>query len=149
MATAADEELVNRVTTAVEREAPDGWRRIVLSMWATVAVTQTEFAVTMADGSRPDISPRSPDTELAELRSAMYVPDRGTWFSARFELNVGREPEARFNFDDDPQWFPDVPSWVFSRDLAAFPRADEHIPDWLRQRLDEAGQMMVPPEANQ
>ena len=133
---ATENERINRVLAAMRREAPPGWKRIVLTVWATAALVQTEFAVTMADGSTPDISPQAPEAELAGLRSEMYVPDRGTWFSARFVLSAEHEPAVLFNYDDDPQWFPDIPSWIFARDLAAFPRTAEHIPGWLRERLD-------------
>ncbi|MGW6442234.1 hypothetical protein [Lentzea sp. NPDC055074] len=133
---ASEDERIARVLAALRREVPPGWRRIVFTVWATVALVQTEFAVTMVDGSTPDMSLRAPEADLAELRSEMYVPQRGTWFSARFVLTGENEPEVRFNYDDDPQWFPDIPSWIFARDLATFPRADEHVPGWLRERLD-------------
>lgn len=137
---ATTDDAIQAIFARLTQEAPEGWRRIVFSVWALVAVVQTEFAVTMADGSTPDISPRSMEDEISALRKEMYEQDRGTWFSARFVLTSGGQPEVSFNLDEDPAWVPDVPPWVFAHDLAAFPRSEEHVPGWLRQRIDEAGQ---------
>jgi hypothetical protein len=52
----------------------------------------------------------------------------------------GLPPETTFNFDEDPRWWPYVPPTVFSRDLEAFPRTEEHIPEWLRAALVEAAE---------
>ncbi|MFF5987661.1 hypothetical protein [Prauserella flavalba] len=138
------DDAIRRILARIEQEAPEGWRRIVFSVWALAAVVQTEFAVTMADGSTPDVSPRSLEGEISALREEMYEPDRGTWFSARFVLTAGGRPEVSFNLDEDPAWVPDVPPWVFAHDLTVFPRSEEHVPGWLRQRIDEAGQDIAP-----
>ncbi|MEU7787308.1 TNT domain-containing protein [Amycolatopsis sp. NPDC049159] len=71
---------------------------------------------------------------FAQLREGMYAEDRGTWLQARFTLN----PDGTFDFDfardDDPVWTEPPAATDYPDELAAFPRADEHIPDWWRLR---------------
>jgi hypothetical protein len=141
---ASPDELVPAVFDAVERALPPNWRRATFRVWATVVAYQTELTVVLADGSSPEAGPPAVTDVLAALREAMYRPGRGTWFSAVFVLRAGEEPEATFNHDQDPRWFPALPSAAFARDLAVFPRADERIPGWLRTALAEAAAMAPP-----
>jgi len=110
----------------------------VLTVSATVLAYDFAATVRLADGRNGDIElPAEVTRGFQELRELMYEPDRGTWFSARLILRAGAAPEFSFNFDEDPQWWPALPPTAFCRDLEAFPRADEHIPAWLRQVLAE------------
>ncbi|WP_199433276.1 hypothetical protein [Qaidamihabitans albus] len=143
---ASPEQLTQDVCDALAAAAPRGWRRVRLRVWGSVVTYQLEATVAMADGSSPVLELPPLTGTLAELRARMYRPGRGTWFSARFELRSGEPPEADFDYDGDPQWWPEVPPSLFARDLEIFPRADEHVPAWLRARLDEAarGERPVP-----
>lgn len=85
--------------------------------------------------------------ELRALRDEMYEPERGTWLSALFVLNRGSEPEVSFNYDDDPQWSPALHPMMFVCDLEAYPRADEHIPQWLRAVLNHGLELQREHEA--
>jgi hypothetical protein len=135
------DELIRALCDAAETAAPPGWRKIVVKVWGSVLAYQVEMTVTLADGTSPPVPPPAVTGLLTELRAQMYVPGRGTWFSARFELRAGEPPEAGFNLDQDPAWWPELPPVVFSRDLEAFPRTADHIPGWLRTALDAAAAM--------
>ncbi|WP_410660875.1 hypothetical protein [Amycolatopsis sp. lyj-112] len=139
------DQLIQAVCDTAERSAPAGWRRIVLRVWASVVVQQVELTVVLADGSSPATQPPEVTDLISELRMAMYLPARGTWLSAWFELRAGEPPEAGFNLDQDPAWFPELPPIAFARDLDVFPRSDEHIPVWLRQTLADAEAMAPRP----
>ncbi|VVJ15514.1 Uncharacterised protein [Amycolatopsis camponoti] len=143
---ASPDELIPQIFDAVERVLPPKWRHATFRVWATVVAYQTELTVVMTDGSSPEVAPPAVTNLLAALREAMYQPGRGTWFSAAFLLRAGEEPEATFNYDQDPRWFPELPPVAFARDLAAFPRADEWIPEWLRRVLADAAAMVPAPE---
>ncbi|GMA30168.1 glycohydrolase toxin TNT-related protein [Litorihabitans aurantiacus] len=88
---------------------------------------------------------------LAELRSRDAAPGTGTWLSAHLALTPDttgephlvveharrpywNTPQTRMLIDDGApvpdQPFPSDEQWV--ADLATFPRAPEHVPDWLR-----------------
>ncbi len=139
MAERDPEHLVQAVCDALVAAAPPGWHRVELKVLASVAMYQLELLVVMADGKTATVETPGLAGIVAELRSGMYEPGRGTWFSARFQVRAGEPPEAGFNYDQDPAWWPPVPPEQFARDLRAFPRTDEHIPDWLRNVLELAG----------
>lgn len=40
------------------------------------------------------------------------------------------------NTNDAPRWANEVPTEAWQADLDSFPRTDEHIPDWLKMRLE-------------
>lgn len=49
---------------------------------------------------------------------------------------AGHSPKfhVEYNYNEKPHiLFPTA--WVYTNDLKYFPRDDEHIPDWLRQKL--------------
>src|SRR5207237_7692753 len=136
---AKTDQLVEALCERLVSAAPAGWTRISLGIWASVLAYQFEATVTMADGSTSEIEIPGDLTQVAaDLRAHMYEPGRGTWFSARCAVRRGHGPEATFNFDENPNWWPYVPPTVFSRDLEAFPRNEEHIPAWLQEVLAEA-----------
>jgi hypothetical protein len=123
---------------ALVAAAPPGWSEIVLTVSATVLAYDFAATVRLADGRNGDIElPDAVKRGFQDLRELMYDPERGTWFSARLTLRAGAAPEYSFNYDDDPKWWPPLAPTAFCRDLAAFPRADEHIPAWLREVLAE------------
>ncbi|WP_410608982.1 TNT domain-containing protein [Amycolatopsis sp. lyj-109] len=76
--------------------------------------------------------------ELADiftaLRAGMYTEGRGTWLQARFALNADGSFDFDFALDDDPVWTDPPEPAAYPEELATFPRADEHIPDWWRLR---------------
>jgi hypothetical protein len=132
------EELTQRLGRAVLQVAPAGWRRIDLRILMLSGVADLKLAVIMPDGSSPAVDPPRECTPIAgELRSMMYRTDEGTWFGMRFMMDPPSAYWISFNGDFDPLWDPPVPPEAWAQDLAAFPRANEHIPGWLRGRLDE------------
>jgi hypothetical protein len=136
------------VLTAISEAVPEGWRRIIVRLWGSIAAYQTEISVTMADGSTPSVELPPLTMQLAKLRRSMYELDRGTWLSARIDWTIRQEPRISFNYDDDPSWWPDLPAIVFAQDLNAYPRSDEHVPTWLRQKLAEAVDSEGPPDVS-
>ncbi|MFC4003899.1 hypothetical protein ACFS2C_14445 [Prauserella oleivorans] len=144
--------LIQRVCDALAASAPEDWRAIRLTVWASVLTYQFHTTATMADGSTVDVGTPPLAETLVELRRLMYQPGRGTWFSAWFLVRRDGEPEAGFNYDRDPAWWPEVPPTLFARDLESFPRAEEHIPGWLRVKLAEAADAereRFPPDAGE
>jgi hypothetical protein len=138
------EELTRGIATLLAQSAPSGWRRIDLRVMLTVAVSDAALSVAMQDGtSQPVEMPRDILGMAAELRSIMYRQDRGTWMSLRVMLDPPGSYYTSYNNDYDPRWEPDIPDEAYVQDLAAFPRAEENIPDWLRART---GRPPLPPE---
>lgn len=128
---------LERAATALAAEAPHGWTRIDVD--AKVCTMMHMFGVRVSsDGGGAPLSMRLPKVvgnDLVRSRQQMYEPGRGTWLSARLTVFPDGEHQVEFNFDEDPAWKPPLHPVAYARDLEAFPRDDEHVPDWLREQL--------------
>lgn len=118
---------------------PEGASKLVLDVpGATVSKSQYTMVAFYEDGS--EAYPESSfevSRAFRKLRSAMYHPGVGTWFSARFVVTAQAAIDAEYNYDDEPKWFADIVPFTYARDLERFPRDRAHIPDWLQRKLDE------------
>jgi hypothetical protein len=130
--------------------APEGWRRIDMTVRLTAAVEEIALAVVMPDGAAarmeppPDVSPL-----LFELRNKKYMRGRGTWLSLRLVIEPDGEYRVSYNFDLDPLWDPPLEADVWHQDFEAFPRDDEWIPAWYREGIKgETGGKRTPDEPN-
>ncbi|TDD64479.1 hypothetical protein, partial [Actinomadura rubrisoli] len=133
------DELTTGMAGLLAAAAPDGWRRIDLRALMTVAVSDLALTVVLQDGSTPAVElPRDVIDLAAELRSTMYRQSRGAWLSMRLMMEPPGAYYTSFNTDYDPLWDPDIPDEAYEQDLAAFPRDDQYVPDWLRTRLQRA-----------
>ncbi|XVQ10061.1 hypothetical protein ACQP1W_47365 [Spirillospora sp. CA-255316] len=132
------EQLTQRMGALLVQLAPPDWRRIDLKVLMTAGAADLRLTVIMKDGSSPAVEPVPELTRIgAELRSMMYRPGEGTWFGMRYMMDPPGAYWVSFNTDFDPLWDPPLPGDFFAQDLAVFPRADEHVPGWLRARLGQ------------
>ena len=132
------EELTQYLGRILLQVVPPGWRRIDLKILMLAGVVDLQLTVFMQDGSSPVADPPRELTLIAgELRSMMYRAGEGTWFGMRFMMDPPSAYWISFNGDFDPLWEPPVPPQAWAQDLAVFPRADEHVPGWLRARLEQ------------
>ncbi|XRQ10847.1 hypothetical protein ACN3XK_08115 [Actinomadura welshii] len=133
------DDLTKGVATLLAGAAPAGWKRIDMRALMTVAVSDIALTVVLADGSSPPMElPRDVIGMLGELRSRMYRPGEGTWLSMRLMMEPPGAYYTSFNNVYDPLWEPGLSAAEWAQDMAAFPRDDEHVPNWLRDRLQEA-----------
>ncbi|RKT57637.1 hypothetical protein [Saccharothrix australiensis] len=133
------DELLQRIGGLLLAAVPEDFRRVDLLVRMTVAVQDLALTVYRPDGSTPEVLPPEGLTAaFREMREVLYQPGRGTWFSCRCVVNAPARIDITYNFDHDPLFAPPVPATDFARDLAAFPRDDAFIPDWLRAELAEA-----------
>ncbi|KFZ79700.1 hypothetical protein ED92_20180 [Amycolatopsis sp. MJM2582] len=134
------QELTNAVGIALVDAAPEGWRRIDLMCLANIDVHDLSLTVLLADGSNPAVLiPDEVRQSLLRLREGMHEPDKGTWFSSRVIIDAPGTIYVKYNYDWDPLWNPSIATEGWARDLEAFPRDEAHIPDWLNEKLAEAG----------
>lgn len=131
-------ELLRAIERSLLDAAPEGWRRIdlgirLLSEWSDTLVT-----VLMPDGACTEIEiPEDLLPRALELRSMMYRPDEGTWFSMRLMLDPPGDAWVGFDHDFAPAWPVDMPEEIWEHDLTVYPRAEEHVPRWLRHLLPD------------
>jgi len=78
--------------------------------------------------------------EFAELRYGMYRPGRGTWLAALFTLEYPDRYSIVYNRDKEILLSQEINDLFFVQELLFYPRDEEHIPDWLRERVARAPQ---------
>ena len=76
---------------------------------------------------------------LPPLRSLMYKPGGGTWYSMVITITNEGKADFRFDYEHEPVWLSPVDPSIWAKDQAAFPRDYENQPEWLRERLAQAG----------
>jgi hypothetical protein len=131
-------QMIQDIGRVLLRMAPPGWRRIDLKVLMVSAGHDVALTMIMDDGTTSVVEPPAVIGEIAaELRARMYRPGEGTWFGMRYTLDPPSDFHVSYNFDFDPLWQPPIRADVFAEDVAAFPRDEEHIPGWLREKLVE------------
>lgn len=118
------------------RAAPDGWARLDFSFRSTYSVDTATFEMTGADGRTTRlVTPMAVLCALGDLRTEMYQPGVGAWFTANLEIHPPCRYTIEFDYDSEPVFVPPLVPATFVEDLAAFPRDEAHIPGWLRERV--------------
>ncbi|MEU0535639.1 TNT domain-containing protein [Amycolatopsis tolypomycina] len=123
------------ISNLVVLSAPPDWTQVMLTYRAIGGYTELPSMVRRAtDGGLVLWEPPQEVTELlAELRAAMYYPDRGTWFQAVAHVSPNSAIEYTYTWDDEPAWDGPRPVAEFARELAQFPRSGEALPGWLAE----------------
>ena len=140
----ADEQdaLVRELGLALLDVVPSDWTEIRFVASALVDITYPKLDVVRADGVEDWAHPPEQATRLlGDLRRGMYVPGRGTWYTATVVITPPGNHDVDFDYDAEPRFpFAVTPS-SFALDLEYFPRDDEAIPTWLGAKLAEAADM--------
>ncbi|MGW9447129.1 hypothetical protein [Bacillus mobilis] len=63
---------------------------------------------------------------------------KGTWFSVKYTIEGPSRYSVDFNYDEYPKFTFSPSPEDFVDGLEAFPRAEEFIPDWLREQIESA-----------
>lgn len=130
------QEIVRQIGLALASQVPPGWQQLRIEYRAAGRHVEADLLVTGPDG-RPQPAQPHPEAVrlLGVLRSGMYQPGRGTWLGAILVFDPARPPDVDFVRPDlAPPFRQQPPAVGFQDELRFFPRADEHIPDWLRER---------------
>ncbi|WP_328612503.1 ferredoxin [Amycolatopsis sp. NBC_00355] len=129
-------ELVRQIGAVLTGQVPPGWRQLRVEYRAAGRHIEADLLVTAPDGL-PRTLPPHPEAVrlLGVLRAGMYQPGHGTWLGAVLVFDPGRPPEADFGRPDlEPPFRHQPPPIGFQDELRFFPRAEERIPGWLRDR---------------
>lgn len=139
--------LESRISAALfEVVSVDGWKRVELRAAVCLNDYQLRVAAVMNDRSTyvPDVTAIDPDViqrigkALVELRQQFFQPGIGTWFSMRLCLDSPETYSTAYNFHHEPEWGQVPSAQEYLLDFEAFPRDPYNLPQWLRERLDEA-----------
>lgn len=82
-------------------------------------------------------TPAEATIALEDLRSASYRDGVGTWYTVVAQVDADGRFTAKYDYDHEPSWPHPIDPVTYVNDLEAFPRDEEHRPDWLKQRVAE------------
>ncbi|ATE56548.1 MULTISPECIES: hypothetical protein [Actinosynnema] len=129
------QQLVRQIGRAMLPALPPDWQRVRTEYRAAGRHIEVDMAFTGPDGQQRPVRPPIDVVQLfGRLRAGMYEQDRGTWLSAVYEIEAPSAFAVDFDAAEEPRWRNAPPMIGFQDELRTFPRADELIPDWLRQR---------------
>ena len=135
MAQAEQDQLTRQVGRALLATAPPGWTRIRAEYRSAGRHIEVDVFVTGPDGTEHPMRPPMEVVDgLGRMRQGMYRPGRGTWLSAVYTLEPPSSFTVDFEPDLEPRWRRVPPPIGFQDELRFFPRSDDNIPDWFRQR---------------
>ncbi|MCP3013075.1 antitoxin YezG family protein [Nocardiopsis dassonvillei] len=134
---AQQQKILKEAGTEILKEAPEGWERITYSRESVIDHSSSLSIIELASGeSVRKWPPVTVGTLFDDLRAGMYKDGKGTWFSLEYVITRPGKFKVRYNYDEDPHiLFPTA--WGFTNDLKYFPRDEEHIPEWLHEKLRE------------
>ncbi|WP_152486385.1 antitoxin YezG family protein [Nocardiopsis lucentensis] len=133
------QELLTEIGRDILKSAPENWHEIVYSVYAIATNIEEELIVHYPDGSQTPIHiPHGTSTNVGELRRGMYQEGKGTWFSMKYTIFRPGKFKSEFNYDNPPEFLFSPSNDNYAQELKHFPRGEEHIPEWLREKLREA-----------
>ncbi len=132
--------VLRQVGAALAAATLDEWSEIHFVYRAVVDITSGDFVVLRPDKSTLRLPPpRKAMRLMDQLRPGMYQPSKGAWFTATYGAFSDGGYRVDFDYDNEPSFPFDLYSGSFAKDLAQFPRDGHHIPVWLQQKLEIAG----------
>ncbi|MBB3092121.1 agglutinin cell wall attachment protein [Nocardioides albus] len=138
------EQLIAEIAHHLAEEVEGDWSTLVFNHRNLSMFFTGRIEVHRPDGSFALVRP--PDSVLSltdELRRVMYEPGKGAWFSARWTIASGEDeqtssPQVVFNYDDEPVWRWPAHPGLYAIDLETYPRDEDRVPGWLRQKVNGA-----------
>lgn len=130
-------ELLEEITLLLVHTLPPAYQECVALHRGVGSHSETLAQVRRASGpGLPSLwtPPPALGELFARLRSGMYAPDLGTWFTAKFRLTFPFRYDIQYDRDNEPNWRTPPPPTTYAEDLRAFPRTPGNTPSWLRER---------------
>ncbi|CAM3957138.1 hypothetical protein [Janibacter anophelis] len=135
--------LITEVARSLVAVAPEGWTGIDYTTHMLRGQQQARLWIDTSEGRKGAFSGDDTMPLMRELRAAMYEPGKGTFYTANFVVTAADgSVRTDFEYDAEPDW--DMVPGQYLVDLEAFPRDEEHRPEWLRARIAEANAPVVP-----
>ena len=130
---------LQRIAQGLVSVAPTGWTRTRVLCRMVGTRGELLAASTGADGKEVGLPglPGDVGKALAEMRHASFEPGKGTWFAALVTLEPAGKLTLNLDYTHEQKWSKPLEPGQYAEDLRRYPRDDEHIPDWLRERLAE------------
>ena len=141
--------------------APQGWKQLNLHVQLVAQVANFAAAAMMPEDKESEEGAResafgnvSTESEpaltavtlnllptsilhyVAHLKKLLYKQEVGAPYVLTFNFSSDGKANLTMNTNDAPRWANEVPTEAWQADLDSFPRTDEHIPNWLKMRLE-------------
>ncbi|MDO5700660.1 MAG: hypothetical protein Q4P36_04220 [Bowdeniella nasicola] len=133
------QEIYIEIIRAIAENAPAEAERVELLVMVVNTSMQVAAQAILPNDQvigLPDL-PQAIVDPLTRLRVLTYHEERGAWFSAAIRMTPEGQFTVNVNTDEEPPLRQDFPAAEWRADLERFPRSEEHIPDWLRAKLEE------------
>ncbi|MFH5821592.1 hypothetical protein [Georgenia sp. AZ-5] len=133
---------LQRVTRGLASAAPQGWTRARVLCRMAGSRGEILASATTPEGEEKVLPglPEDVARALSEIRHLAYEPGKGTWLTALVTLLPDGKLTLNIDRTGEPKWSKPLPPAEYAEDVRRYPRDEEHQPDWLRERLAEAGQ---------
>ncbi|MDA0564900.1 hypothetical protein LG943_11280 [Streptomonospora sp. S1-112] len=133
------ESLLREIGQALAKAAPRNWSEVTLRCDALVEFRSTEATAVLDDGTSTSVSvPTEAAVKMGRLRTGMYTPGKGTWYTAIYRVMQPGRYTIDYNYTDEPSFSIPVNDYDFLVDSRAYPRDSDATPGWLRRRLAAA-----------
>ncbi|WP_197319565.1 TNT domain-containing protein [Saccharomonospora sp. NB11] len=125
--------LLRAVGQTLRSFLPAGWQRVAAQFRQLGDFSELEVKAVADDVVVSLSAPPALGQLFAQLRSAMYTPDEGTWFQGTYTLDSAGNFDFDYDSVNEPAWRlgPDERRTAASYDveLRYYPR--QSVPDWL------------------
>jgi Immunity protein YezG-like len=130
------DDLYQRIANSAVTNLPEEWQtaRITIYMVSTRSHLEAEYT------TQPDSEPvsfrsdRDAIRAFKELRKLTAQPGKGAWYGAVFTVDRAGKFDVTFDYDTKPAFPGGIEDESYLKDLEAFPRDPEYIPEWMPAR---------------
>ncbi|GGP58967.1 TNT domain-containing protein [Saccharothrix coeruleofusca] len=127
--------VLGSVTTLLVHRLPGDWERLFLDLRVVGGYLEAPTSVLTIFGQSVEWElPPEALPFFLHLRQGMYDPDKGTWYSMKYQLTHPNQYSVEYEWDAEPDWTHRPPERFYLEELDSFPRPDDAIPRWLRER---------------
>lgn len=131
---------MQRIAQGLASVLPADWKQAQVLL--RVAGRKGEFTVlyTGEDDQRKPLKgvPADVGEALTEIKAASADPKTGTWLTGLVTLERSGKMTLSTDRTSPPRWKKEPEAAEYAEELRRYPRDEEHIPDWLREKIAEA-----------
>ncbi|WP_150251769.1 immunity protein YezG family protein [Nocardiopsis deserti] len=120
------------------------WQEITVKYSATSSAASTKLYLTNNEGGthKADAPPSEVGSLLQKLRSGMHREDTGTWYAAEYIITQPGNFTVNYDYDSKPEFPFDLDPRTYYNDFNEFPRPFDQVPDWLRDEISKAQEII-------
>ncbi|WDZ91585.1 immunity protein YezG family protein [Nocardiopsis sp. HUAS JQ3] len=131
--------ILQKIGILILDEVGDDWEEIAVKYSALSTTSTTRTRIRSADGeTRKGDIPIEASSLFNELRTGMHEDGKGTWYTAEYTITKPGRFSVDFDYDSEPEFAFEVDPRTYYEDVEYFPRSFENLPEWLREKLPEA-----------